>query len=189
MQYPLPALMEDLEANGETLSLPSPCSMGFVKSRYVNQETYKSQIWGPDCEQAKLDLEDDPIFCFDENDDIMVPLDILRDNHGRKTIGDLCPETTNMSGDLNAGYHGSESRYDRAPERPCPQDTERRLAALGVTGVAKPVRAPARPYPPPDARNPPSPTSPPRYDNGYRFSRNSGRGPSPDNRSPRESDP
>jgi len=163
--------------------------MGFVKSRHVHKEVYESQIWDLDCEQAKLDMKDDPIFCFDKNDLKMVSLDTLRGNHGRKTIGDLCPESTNAGGDLNAGCYGSESSYDRASERPSPQDTERRLAALGVTGVAKPVRAPARPYPPPDTRRPPSPTSPPRYDNGHRYSRYSGRASSPDNRSPRGYDP
>ena len=163
--------------------------MGFVKSRYVDKETYESQIWDLDCERAKVEMKEDPIFSFDKNNHTRVSLDTLRDNHGRKTIGELYPETTNASGDLSADLYGSESSYDRASDRPSPQDTERRLAALGVTGVAKPVRAPARPYPPPNARRPPSPTSPPRYDNGQRYSRYSGRASIPDDRSPRDHDP
>ncbi|MCJ1390895.1 hypothetical protein MMC18_003756 [Xylographa bjoerkii] len=40
------------------------------------------------------------------------------------------------------------------------QETEDRLAALGVTGVPKPVRAPARPYPPPSSHGPTNGISP-----------------------------
>ena len=42
--------------------------------------------------------------------------------------------------------------------------TEERLAALGVTGMPKPVRAPARPYPPPE----PLPQASPVQDSGSR---------------------
>ncbi len=43
---------------------------------------------------------------------------------------------------------------------PSARDTEAMLAALGVTGAPKPVRAPARPYPPPSAQELPSQASP-----------------------------
>ena len=46
------------------------------------------------------------------------------------------------------------------------QETEDRLAALGVTGVPKPVRAPARPYPPPSSRGPTNGSTPsPAHEN------------------------
>ena len=42
-------------------------------------------------------------------------------------------------------------QYEEAsPEAESSRATEERLAALGVTGMPKPVRAPARPYPPPE---------------------------------------
>ena len=43
---------------------------------------------------------------------------------------------------------------------PSARDTEALLAALGVTGAPKPVRAPARPYPPPSTQDSPSQASP-----------------------------
>ncbi|MCJ1249854.1 hypothetical protein MMC30_007080 [Trapelia coarctata] len=187
VQKPLPALAKDLEAIGGSLPFPSPSSKGFVKSQYVDKDTYESQIWDLDCEQAKLDLEDDPIFCFVKND-IAISVDVLRDSHGRKTIGELYSETTHSERDLNASRFESEPSNDRVSDHTLPKDTENRLAALGVTGFAKPVHAPARPYPPPKAQSPPSSTSPPRQENGRHYSRYSGRVSSPGSRSPRRYD-
>lgn len=188
VQYPLPALAEDIEAIGGSLPFPSPTSRGFVKSRYVDKDIYESQIWDLDCEQAKAYLKDDPIFCFAKNGNARVSIDILRENHGRKTITELYPESTDVDGDLHASRLGSESSNASVSDHATPQDTEHRLAALGVTGVAKPVRAPARPYPPLKARSPPSSTSPPRHENGRRYPRYLGRTSSPGNRSPRRHD-
>lgn len=55
---------------------------------------------------------------------------------------------------LNASRHkqpniAKESNNTSEEESEAPKDTEQVLAALGVTGAPKPVRAPARPYPPP----------------------------------------
>ena len=54
---------------------------------------------------------------------------------------------------LNAGRQKETERANQngtSEEQPRqPKDTEELLAALGVTGAPKPVRAPARPYPPP----------------------------------------
>jgi len=162
--------------------------MGFVKSYYFDKETYESQIWDLDCEQAKLDLKDDPILCFAQNDTVTLSVDVLREYHGRKTIGELYSEVTHAEGDPHAGLSGSESSYERVSDHVPHQDTENRLAALGVTGTAKPVRAPARPYPPPKARSSPSSTSPPRQENRRHSSRYLGRVLSPGNRSPRRYD-
>ncbi|MCJ1417268.1 hypothetical protein MMC32_003610 [Xylographa parallela] len=55
------------------------------------------------------------------------------------------------------------------------QETEDRLAALGVTGVPKPVRAPARPYPPPSSHGPINGIPPtPSYENDRRDSHATG---------------
>ena len=54
--------------------------------------------------------------------------------------------------------HASEPHSDSWA--PSARDTEAMLAALGVTGAPKPVRAPARPYPPPSTREPPLQASP-----------------------------
>lgn len=53
---------------------------------------------------------------------------------------------------LQLQYEEASSDMDSA------RATEERLAALGVTGMPKPVRAPARPYPPPEAQTQASPT-------------------------------
>ena len=53
---------------------------------------------------------------------------------------------------LQLQYEEASSEIDTA------RATEERLAALGVTGMPKPVRAPARPYPPPEPQNQASPT-------------------------------
>lgn len=55
---------------------------------------------------------------------------------------------------LNAGRHkqpdkAEETNTTSEENSEAPKDTEQVLAALGVTGAPKPVRAPARPYPPP----------------------------------------
>lgn len=55
---------------------------------------------------------------------------------------------------LNAGRHkqpdkARETNNTSEEDSEAPKDTEQVLAALGVTGAPKPVRAPARPYPPP----------------------------------------
>ncbi|MCJ1405311.1 hypothetical protein MMC11_008538 [Xylographa trunciseda] len=67
------------------------------------------------------------------------------------------------------------------------QETEDRLAALGVTGAPKPVRAPARPYPPPSSHGPinsiPFTAS---YENHRRDSHNSGQRSSSKSRSPQK---
>ena len=47
------------------------------------------------------------------------------------------------------GSSASDPGVEKAPE--LARDTEDILAALGVTGAPKPVRAPARPYPPPQS--------------------------------------
>lgn len=53
---------------------------------------------------------------------------------------------------LPSQYEEASSDIDTA------RATEERLAALGVTGLPKPVRAPARPYPPPETQTQASPT-------------------------------
>ena len=69
------------------------------------------------------------------------------------------------------------------------QETEDRLAALGVTGVAKPVRAPARPYPPPSSHGPINGIPPtPSYDNDRRNSHASGERSNSRGRSPQKDD-
>lgn len=52
---------------------------------------------------------------------------------------------------LNAGRHkgNGSTRSSSSTQSKPHKDTEEVLAALGVTGAPKPVRAPARPYPPP----------------------------------------
>lgn len=55
---------------------------------------------------------------------------------------------------LNASRHkqpdiAKETNNTSEENSEAPKDTEQVLAALGVTGAPKPVRAPARPYPPP----------------------------------------
>lgn len=52
---------------------------------------------------------------------------------------------------LQLQYEEPSSEVDTA------RATEERLAALGVTGMPKPVRAPARPYPPPEPQTQASP--------------------------------
>ena len=52
---------------------------------------------------------------------------------------------------LQLQYEEASSEIDTA------RATEERLAALGVTGMPKPVRAPARPYPPPEPQTQVSP--------------------------------
>lgn len=50
-------------------------------------------------------------------------------------------------------------QYDEASsDMDTARATEERLAALGVTGMPKPVRAPARPYPPPEPQTQASPS-------------------------------
>ena len=71
-------------------------------------------------------------------------------SHGRDTW-DIMDSLENA---LNAGRGKqldgiSRSRSASKERSQPPKDTEQLLAALGVTGAPKPVRAPARPYPPP----------------------------------------
>ena len=175
---------------GGSLPFPSPSSMGYVKSQYFDKKTYEAQTWDLACEQAKLDLKDDPIFCFAKDDKGIFSVNLLRENRGRKTISELYSQLINIhvEGDLRAGFRGCEHSYRRSPDQASPQDAENRLAALGVTGSAKPVRAPARPYPLPKARSPPLSMSPQRQENERHYSRYSGRISSPGIRSPRRYD-
>lgn len=122
------------------------------------------------------DFERDPIFSFDSDDNRMTPLENLilndRQNHAQ---GSRRPsEATAEDHELSTGQKSrdawevmdsleralsNESNKQSDPDAaissvstqksPPPKDTEQLLAALGVTGAPKPVRAPARPYPPP----------------------------------------
>lgn len=70
-----------------------------------------------------------------------------------KTDRDTPDIMDSLENALNAGRHkqADVAKETNASEEnlEAPKDTEQVLAALGVTGAPKPVRAPARPYPPP----------------------------------------
>ncbi|KAA6409499.1 MAG: hypothetical protein FRX48_07053 [Lasallia pustulata] len=91
---------------------------------------------------------------------------------------------------LQRQYEEPSSEVDTA------RATEERLAALGVTGMPKPVRAPARPYPPPEPQTQASPVqdlgsrgrSPRRIDTSVAYNR-SDRSYSGSGSRPRERDP
>lgn len=122
------------------------------------------------------DFERDPIFSFNSDDDSMTPLDNLISNDSQDHAqGSRRPsEAKAEDHELSTGHKSrdawevmdsleralsNESHKQSDPDAaisnvstqksPPPKDTEQLLAALGVTGAPKPVRAPARPYPPP----------------------------------------
>lgn len=122
------------------------------------------------------DFERDPIFSFDSDDNGMTPLGNLNFNGPQNNAqGSRRPsEATAEDRELSPGHKSRDAwevmdSLERAlsneskkqsdteaaisnvsTQKPSPpKDTELLLAALGVTGAPKPVRAPARPYPPP----------------------------------------
>lgn len=74
------------------------------------------------------------------------------------------------NGSKNDGWDRSSEQHFQAATTSRPsasaQETEDRLAALGVTGAPKPVRTPARPCPPPE----PVPSVDAFHTNGRRYS-------------------
>lgn len=122
------------------------------------------------------DFERDPIFSFDSDDHGMTPLENLNFSDTQNVAqGSRRPsEAKGEDRELSPGHKGrdawevmdslelalsNESNKHSDTEAAIgnvsmqkstpPKDTELLLAALGVTGAPKPVRAPARPYPPP----------------------------------------
>ena len=88
----------------------------------------------PEVEQLEPTPEPDAQSPNDDRDtpDIMDSLENAL-NAGRRQHLDVAQENKSTSEESSEG----------------PKDTEKVLASLGVTGAPKPIRAPARPYPPP----------------------------------------
>jgi hypothetical protein len=70
------------------------------------------------------------------------------------------PKPLQLSSSKSAVAVDQASAPNSGSQIPLARDTEAMLAALGVTGAPKPVRAPARPYPPPSAQEPSLQASP-----------------------------
>lgn len=93
--------------------------------------------------EVKLELEQDP----DHSEATPEP-------KGRTSPRDSWDVMDSLENALNAGRQkeieqAKQSNSTLEEHSRQPKDTEELLAALGVTGAPKPVRAPARPYPPP----------------------------------------
>lgn len=112
---------------------------------------------GSDSEREDGELTQESNIMSDEPDswDVMNSLEHALNTGGVPT-NDYQPlaESPTQSVDqahVHLQYEEASSETDIA------RATEERLAALGVTGMPKPVRAPARPYPPPDPQTQASP--------------------------------
>ncbi|MCJ1280712.1 hypothetical protein MMC26_000029 [Xylographa opegraphella] len=110
------------------------------------------------------------------------------EDHGYRTHSIMSPiEPSSHYRRNTSSRRQSQSSVD-SDTRPIlsAQETEDRLAALGVTGTPKPVRAPARPYPPPNSSHGPinGVTPTPSYENEGRNSHASGNMSSSRSRSP-----
>ena len=91
-----------------------------------------------------------------EDDDLSLEHQIKNDELSKRR-----PDSSDYEKNQNSPIsHEASSVYYKSsivPHRPtmdlsgAARDTEEILAALGVTGAPKPVRAPARPYPPPES--------------------------------------
>ena len=151
----------------------------------------------------------DPIFSFLTDDHTTLPLSVLLETHGQKTIEELqfecvnggyasrhSPKSscTNENEDivLRSSQHPDKlARSDSLAPRhtKCTQETEESLAALGVTNPSKPVKAPGRPYPSSNLQTPPESRSPPDSGKNWQYQRHySDYGSSPDDSNPRKRD-
>ena len=124
----------------------------YLRSRFDPPQANKDQILEP--EDDTDDPHQESKFKLDGEDmgDVMDSLEHAL-NVGR-------PKPLQLSSGKGAVAVDQTSTLNSDPWTPSALDTEAMLAALGVTGAPKPVRAPARPYPPPSALEPSSQASP-----------------------------
>jgi hypothetical protein len=134
IKHPLPALSEPLDANPNLLSFPSPSSKGFIKSAYVSEDALK-QAENPRSEVNNQGQSHDPIFAFSDRDSVYFPFHVLRECRGRLSIDELDEEVIVIeSGSPKRGSaRNSVEKYQPVTD----EESEVRLAALGVTGQPK----------------------------------------------------
>ena len=193
----------------EPITLPNGDNNGFVRSRYFASKNSPLKYDERE-EHVKNDAcRTDPIFGFVTSDETTLPLSVLLHSHGRKTTNELhfeCVSGGYMSKNSrkSSDTHDTEDFVSRSSQYPCNltrseslrprhistvQETDDRLAALGVSGPSKPVRAPARQYPSPNLQSPPESRSPPDSGKNWQYQRHySDNGSSSDDTNPRKRD-
>ncbi|MCJ1477658.1 hypothetical protein MMC13_006331 [Lambiella insularis] len=131
---------------------------GFGKDDPVIIDTYKGNDWVPisllyesrgrkTCDELKVSLMNES---DEEGYDLTNrPLSVHSEDyiHDKEASPQFTSETKNHEWLRYSEQHLQTTTTRNAVSA---QETEDRLAALGVTGAPKPVRAPARPYPPPE---------------------------------------
>lgn len=119
----------------------------YLKSLYDPRQANRGQSQEPEHdEESKFEVDGEDV------GDVMDSLEHAL-NAGR-------PKPLQLSSSKSAVAPDQTPASNPGSWIPLARDTEAMLAALGVTGAPKPVRAPARPYPPPSAQEPSSQASP-----------------------------
>lgn len=146
---------------------------GRCQSKYWVRSNSENLIQNIKETKAWLEFERDPIFAYNPDDNSVIPLNDLLAKGRHQRAEENLEDSEAKAGDrqqtperksreawqvMDSLEHALNNGSDKQPgpassisEQKCqpPKDTEQVLAALGVTGAPKPVRAPARPYPPP----------------------------------------
>ena len=180
VQIPLPPYAEDLDTSAGLLPFLDTQTNQAVKSEYFSWGNLTTMLKTTAQESRRNSEETDPIFISGLDDSISISLIKLQESRGHKSVNEWecdmadkdngTQETVEYDTICHNGNpkpeHESHNNLSGDSQRLISkQYTEERLAALGVTGVAKPIRATRRPHPPPASQSPNliSPTSSARY--------------------------
>lgn len=146
---------EDLSKDPIFSSIPDDgvvVPINYLKSLYDPRPANNGQ--SQESEIGDINSHQEPKFDMDGEDvgDVMDSLE--------HALNAKRPRLLEISSDKGSAVVDQTSAPHSDSLTPSARDTEALLAALGVTGAPKPVRAPARPYPPPSTQESPSQASP-----------------------------